>query len=165
MGPFVSGHISGSDAPWREQALVRHANMLLRSFRRTVGRDLLATGEDEMDNARRLFEAPFVVLSHGTQDDPVLNYGNAQALALWEMSFADFTRMPSRVTAEPVLREERERLLAIAAQKGFIDDYTGVRISSTGRRFLIKNAIIWNVADEDGARCGQAATFDRWSDI
>ncbi len=56
MGPFVSGHISGSDAPWREQALVTHANMLLRSFRRIVGRDLLATGEDETDNARRLFE-------------------------------------------------------------------------------------------------------------
>ncbi|MBX9759791.1 MAG: MEKHLA domain-containing protein [Beijerinckiaceae bacterium] len=145
--------------------MVRHANLLLRSFARVVGRDLLPSGDSEAENARALFEAPFVVLSHGLQDDPVLNYGNRQALTLWEMSFAELTRMPSRVTAEPMLREERERLLAIAAQKGFIDDYAGVRISATGRRFRIENAIIWNVTDETGARVGQAATFDRWTQV
>lgn len=151
-------------AIWREGSLVRHAAMLLRSFRSVVGRDLLPATADETDTARRLFEAPFAVLSHGVEADPVLNYGNRQALALWEMSFADFTRMPSRVTAEAMLRGERERLLAIAARKGFIDDYAGVRISSSGRRFRIENAIIWNVTDENGVRRGQAATFDRWSD-
>ena len=151
-------------APWRDPALVAHAHHLVRSFRRIVGRDLIAAGGDEIEHAQRLFEAPFVVLSHGVQNDPILNYGNARALTLWEMSFADFTRMPSRVTAEAMLREERERLLAIAARKGYIDDYYGVRISSTGRRFMISNAIIWNVTDEAGVRIGQAATFDRWSD-
>jgi hypothetical protein len=166
--------VSGSDtdttehgalAPWRDDNLVQHANRLVRSFRQVVGRDLIEQGPDALETARRLFEAPFVVLSHGVQDDPVLNYGNACALALWEMSFADFTLMPSRVTAEAMLREERERLLAIAALKGFIDDYAGVRISSSGRRFKIANAIIWNVTDEQGARVGQAATFDQWADI
>ncbi len=105
------------------------------------------------------------MLSHGLEDDPVLNYGNREALKLWDMSFPDFTRMPSRVTAEPVLREERERLLATAARKGFIDDYAGVRISATGRRFRIENAIIWNVVDDEGVRRGQAATFDRWQEL
>lgn len=155
----------GPDRIWRDENLVRHANMLLRSFRAAVGRDLAPAGPDEAENARRLFEAPFALLSHGVEDDPVLNYGNRQALTLWEMSFAAFTRMPSRVTAEPVLREERERLLATAARKGFIDDYAGVRISSAGRRFRIENAIIWNVMDEQGVRRGQAAMFDRWSDV
>lgn len=155
---------SSGVAPWNAPALVAHAAHLLRSFRAIVGRDLIEPEGDDLGRARRLFEAPFVVLSHGVQDDPILNYGNARALALWEMSFADFTLMPSRVTAEAMLREERERLLAIAAQKGFIDDYSGVRISSTGRRFMIANAIIWNVTDENGNRIGQAATFDRWSD-
>ncbi len=154
-----------SDALWRNEGLIGHANLLLRSFRRVVGRDLTTCGADDVENARRLFNAPFAVLSHGIEADPVLNYGNARALALWEMRFADFVRMPSRLTAEPVLREDRERLLAIAAQKGFIDDYAGVRISSTGRRFRIENAIIWNVTDEDGARRGQAAMFDRWSGV
>lgn len=156
---------SGAAEVWRGEVLVWRANMLLRSFRAVVGRDLIASGPDEILNARRLFEAPFALLSHGVEDDPVLNYGNRQALALWEMSFAEFTAMPSRATAEAVLREERERLLAIAARKGFIDDYAGVRISSAGRRFRIENAIIWNVTDEQGVRRGQAATFDRWSDV
>lgn len=151
--------------PWRREPIVRHSGLLLRSFARIVGRDLLPAGPGGIDAARALFEAPFVVLSHGLEDDPVLNYGNRQALALWEMSFADFTRMPSRVTAEPVLREERERLLATAARKGFIDDYAGVRVSSTGRRFHIENAIIWNVVDDEGVRRGQAATFDRWQEL
>lgn len=152
-------------APWRDPALVAHANHLLRSFRRFVGRDLIAAESAPIEHAKRLFEAPFVVLSHGVQDDPILNYGNARALALWEMSFGDFTRMPSRVTAEAMLRDERERLLAMAARQGYIDDYSGVRISSTGRRFMISNAIIWNVTDEAGVRIGQVATFDRWSDV
>lgn len=148
--------------PWRDPAMVRHAGLLLRSYRRLLARDLLPPDTDEAGQARRLFEAPFAVLSHGVEDDPVLNYGNRRSLELWEMSFADFTRMPSRATAEPMLRQERERLLAIAAEKGFIDDYAGVRISSTGRRFRIENAIIWNLFDDDGRRRGQAATFDRW---
>lgn len=154
---------TGDEHVWSDAALVRHANRLAASFRRIVGRDLVAPSRDPRDVARRLFEAPFALLSHGVQEDPVLNYGNCTALKLWEMRFEDFTRMPSRVTAEQMLREERERLLAMAAQKGFIDDYAGVRISSTGRRFRIENAIIWNVLDEDGARLGQAATFDRWA--
>lgn len=152
-------------ASWSRADLVRHAVRLTHSFRQVVGRDLIEPGHDGDEAAKRLFEAPVVVLSHGVQDDPVLNYGNARALALWEMSFADFTRMPSRVTAEAMLREERERLLEIAARKGFIDDYAGVRISSAGRRFMIENAIIWNVLDEQGVRVGQAATFDRWFDL
>ena len=152
-------------APWRDAGLVRHAARLARSFRQVVGRDLIEPRDDTIETAQRLFEAPFAVLSHGVQDDPVLNYGNACALALWEMNFYDFTQMPSRVTAEAMLREERERLLEIAARKGFIDDYAGVRISFTGRRFMIENAIIWNVMDEQGAWVGQAATFERWSDL
>jgi len=32
-----------------------------------------------------MFEAPFVLISHGTEDDPILNYGNRVALWLWQM--------------------------------------------------------------------------------
>jgi len=38
-----------------------------------------------------------------------------------------------------------------------------VRIASTGRRFLVENALIWNVVDEKGQRVGQAATFSQWT--
>ncbi len=55
-------------------------------------------------------------------------------------------------------------MLAIAAvtRYGFIDDYAGVRIARTGRRFRIRQATVWNLFDEHGQRCGQAATFARW---
>jgi hypothetical protein len=38
--------------------------------------------------------------------------------------------------------------------RGFIDDYAGVRIARTGRRFLIQRATVWNLTDDQGQRCG-----------
>ncbi len=102
------------------------------------------------------------MVSHGTEADPVLNYGNAAALALWEMSWDELTRTPSRLTAEAPNREERARLLGAVTQHGFIDDYSGIRISKTGRRFRIAQATVWNLLSETGQPCGQAAMFARW---
>jgi hypothetical protein len=113
----------------------------------------------------KLFRAPFVLVSHGTEADPVLNYGNAAALALWEMSWEELTRTPSRLTAEAPNREERARLLEAVTLRGFIDDYSGVRISKAGRRFRISRATVWNLLTADGKPCGQAAMFDRWEFI
>jgi len=117
---------------------------------------------EDWELARRLYEAPFVLVSHGTQLDPILNYGNAAAQLLWEMSWEELTRTPSRLTAETLERDERARLLAAVAAQGFIDDYAGVRISKTGRRFLIHRATVWNLITEEGESCGQAATFSVW---
>ncbi|MDB5651896.1 MAG: hypothetical protein JWL62_3416 [Hyphomicrobiales bacterium] len=150
---------------WRSPELIVQARNILHSFRRVVGRDLLASSGDESVDAQALFDAPFVVLSHGTQADPVLNYGNALALKLWEMPFDRFTATPSRLTAELMLREDRQRLLETAARQGYIDDYSGVRISATGRRFYIKDVVLWNVSDDSGRMLGQAATFDKWAPV
>ena len=141
---------------------VEHVLLLLDSFARLLGRELIARDGSATEQATRLFQTPFVVVSHGTEADPVLNYGNAAALALWEMSWGELTRTPSRLTAEPVHRDERARLLARTREHGFVDDYSGIRISKTGRRFRIEQAIVWNLTDATGAYCGQAATFDRW---
>jgi len=115
--------------------------------------------------ARNIFHAPFVVMSHGMEADPVLNYGNAAALALWEMSWEELTRTPSRLTAEAPNREERAKLLEAVTRRGFIDDYSGVRISKSGRRFRISRATVWNLLTADGKPCGQAAMFNRWEFI
>jgi hypothetical protein len=37
-----------------------------------------------------------------------------------------------------------------------------VRVSKSGRRFIIEKATVWNLLDEVGAPCGQAATFGNW---
>ena len=142
-----------------------HVQWLLDSFARLLGRELMARAGSVEEQAERLFQAPFVVVSHGTEADPILNYGNAAALALWEMDFATLTQTPSRLTAEPVHRDERARLLERTRRDGYVDDYAGIRISSTGRRFRIEQAIVWNLVDAAGIHRGQAATFDRWTPL
>lgn len=143
-------------------AWIARTRALLDSFRRTTGAELLPRCNDPRDEADRLFAAPFVVVAHGPETDPILNYANRAGLALWEMPAADFIRTPSRLTAEPTLRAAREKLLAETARKGFVAGYEGVRIGATGRRFLIQDVTIWNVADANGVAAGQAATFARW---
>lgn len=135
---------------------------IVRSFRHWLGYDLLGPGIPDEEVARRLFEAPFVQVSHGTEADPVLNYGNRMALQLWGVDFETLTQMPSRLTAEPMERSERARMLERVSTRGFIDDYAGVRISHGGRRFRIENAIVWNLIDADGSPAGQAAMFREW---
>jgi hypothetical protein len=115
--------------------------------------------------ARWIWDAPFVVLSHGCEADPILSYGNRAALGLFELSWAELTRMRSWLTAESPEREERTRLLERVMAQGYIDDYAGVRVSRTGRRFLIEGATVWNLIETDGRLVGQAATFSRWRPV
>lgn len=146
-------------------AWVARARVILDSYERTVTRPLMSRAGDELEDARLLYAAPFAVLSHGTQADPILDYGNRVALTLWETTPDVLITTPSRLTAEPVLQEAREKFLAEVARIGFVTGYSGVRISSTGRRFLIKNVTVWNLADAQGRPAGQAAAFDTWHDL
>ena len=143
---------------WTKPAIIKWTQLLLNSYERKVGRTLIERKGDAVEQAKALFFAPFVVVSHGVEDDPILNYGNQTALELWEMSWEHFTQTPSRLTAEPANQDQRRQMLAQAAKQGFIDNYQGVRINSQGRRFLIKAAIVWNIVDTE-TKYGQAATF------
>lgn len=148
---------------WTDPASMEWAQLLLDSFRHWTGRELLERAGDRVHQAHALFLSPFIVVSHGMEEDPLLNYGNQAALDLWEMTWDQFVQTPSRLTAEPVNRAEREWMLAQAKARGYLDTYRGVRMTSTGRRFLVENALIWNVVDAEGRRVGQAATFSTWT--
>jgi len=148
---------------WQWPFVIEWTQLLLTSFRHWTGRDLIERGGTQLDESQRLFDSPFAVVSHGLQEDPVLNYGNRQALWLWEMEWDDLTTTPSRLTAEPINQAERARMLKRAADQGFIDDYQGIRISKTGRRFFVERAVVWNVVDDTLHHYGQAATFSVWS--
>ncbi len=143
--------------------LIKHVLRMLHSYRHWTGRELIPVANSPEKCSLELFHQPFIVLSHGTQEDPVLNYGNKAALDLWEATWEEFTSMPSRLTAEPIDREERARLLAQVKHHGYTDTYRGVRISRSGRRFLIEQATVWNIVDENNQYVGQAATFNRWT--
>jgi hypothetical protein len=147
---------------WQEPQLIDWIEILLASYRQLLGRELIECSGSRLEKAKLLYAAPFVVVSHSTQSDPVLNYGNQVALDLWEMNWTKFTQTPSRSTAEPVNQAAREVMMAQVLRQGFVENYRGVRISSSGRRFEIDRAIIWNLTDFQGQPCGQAATFATW---
>jgi hypothetical protein len=136
-----------------------HSSLILDNYRRCFGDDLVVRGRGEVV---ALMKARFVVLSHGTQADPIFNYGNDAALALFEMDWATLTALPSRCSAEPMHRAERERLLCEVQKQGYSDAYGGVRVSASGRRFRITGARIWMLLDAAGMTVGQAATFSQW---
>jgi predicted DNA-binding protein (UPF0251 family) len=137
-----------------------HVKLLLDSFKKFVNRDLIERTGDAEDDFRIINNSSIIVASHNGAEDPILNFGNQAALNLWELEWDEFVKVPSRKTAELDLREKREEMLKIAEKNGFFDNYEGVRISATGKRFMIKKAIIWNVINEAGEKVGQAATFN-----
>ena len=146
--------------PWQQDKIVRHSQLMMSSFERLTGRTLLNTSPDT-DIAQALFEAEFALVSHGIEADPIFNYGNYKALQLWELSWEEFTSMPSRKSAQELVQEERNQLLSETTAKGF-NNYSGVRISSSGKHFYIEDGIIWNLLDTKNQYCGQAAMFSNY---
>jgi len=138
-----------------------HIELLLNSYRSLLGRPLLEPSAG-LPLGQQVFEADFALLSHNTDADPLFNYANQTALDLFELSWSEFVGLPSRFSAEPVNREERERLLNQVASQGYIDNYAGVRIAKSGKRFLIERAVVWNVYDNQRNYYGQAACFSDW---
>lgn len=149
-------------APLTPSAYVR---LLIASHRALTGRDLLPPALSPAAAAHALFDAPFVVLAHDTAADPVFVYANRAAQECFAMAHDQIIGLPSRYSAEPVARDERQRLLDRVSAHGYIDDYRGVRIASNGQRFEVRNATVWNVLDDDGQVVGQAATFSEWREI
>lgn len=143
--------------------LTRHGNLLISSFQRQTGQMLPGSGAANNINSEQLYHAPYAVVSHDTRAVPVFNYGNRTALTLFELSWNQFTQLPSYKSAEPSSRDERERLLLEVSRNGFIDDYRGIRISASGKRFRIEAAVVWDVIDSRNVHVGQAALLKRWT--
>ena len=142
--------------------LLRHVGILRASFHHWTGKSLL---DDNLDDASALIAlagAPFSLVSHGIGAEPVFNYANQLALQLFEMSWEEFTALPSRLSAEAPNQAERARLLEEVTRQGYIDNYCGIRIAKSGRRFMIRDATIWNLLTPEGEYYGQAALIRQW---
>jgi MEKHLA domain len=150
----------GEDNDWA----AAHVGLLDANYTRRVGRVLLPrhSGETDRAHARRLYEAPFVVLSHDAGDDPRFTYANLTAQRLFERPWDSLVGLPSRLSAEADEREARAVLLERVRRDGFIDDYTGIRVARSGHRFRIAATTVWNLEDATGRRVGQAAMFSAW---
>ncbi len=131
-----------------------HAQLLTNSYAQLLGRSLYRYVEPQA-----LYHAPFPILSHSTDEYPILTYANLAAQELWQIGWLELTQMPSRLTAEPQHRDARAAMFDRMRQQGFIDDYSGIRITATGKRFEIRNAVVWTLRDAQGEKQGEAATF------
>jgi hypothetical protein len=150
-------------SPWLDDRVVQRCRILADSFQRVFARPVIPQPPaDDRALAQALYDAPVVIVSHGDEPDPVFWFANRTAQRLWEVAWADFIRMPSRQSVESGGHEERERLLARTRACGGIDDYQGVRISASGRRFRIQDVAFFNLSAPSGALVGQAAVFATW---
>jgi hypothetical protein len=139
--------------------------IILESYRRIVGQQLVPTRLDAAQAVRWLYEAaPFCVLAHDTSADPCFIYANKAAQRCFEYPWAEFTALPSRLSAEAPDRTERQTLLDRVARDGFAGCYRGLRVSRSGRRFFIEDGTVWQLLDSRGGLHGQGAMFPRWHD-
>lgn len=140
--------------------------LMAGSYERLLGQPLLPQPMPVQAATRWLYEeAPFAVLAHNTDPDPRFIYGNKAAQRRFEYSWEEITRLPSRLSAEAPNREERERFLERVRKSGFETGYRGVRITKSGKRFMIEQATLWELRDETGTQRGQAVVIPRTSDL
>ncbi len=152
------------DPPWLkadQQALVAK---LLQSHQWAFQRPLIASARQQplRLSCQELFACGFPVLAHDGGPEPKLTYANAAALGLWDAPWDELVGLPSRLTAPTAEQAERSLALNKAKSEDAIEGYSGIRISRKGRRFMIQNARIWTLWDEQQHACGQAASFSNW---
>lgn len=141
--------------------LLKQSQLLVTSYHHWTGLNLI--DDSDGDLVQVLQNAPYAVASHNADADPLFNYANQQALHLFGMQAEDMLALPSRYSAETMLREARAEFLHQVATHGYIDDYSGVRIAKDGSRFLIEQATVWNVIDiKTKEHFGQAVIIKAW---
>lgn len=142
--------------------LKEYLHQITHSLKKLANIEIVDFSLSLEEQAKQVFNSNYVLLAHNGANEPVFNYANKTALKLFEMSWDEFTNMPSKYSAESDERGKREQFLAEVAEKGYSKNYSGIRISKTGKRFEIKNVMLWNVYDSENNRIGQAALFDEY---
>lgn len=140
--------------------LITTLSLLDNTYRHWTGERLPCALIDPHSRAAWIHqEAPYSLVFHNNDDDPVFTYGNDCALRCFKYSREVFCGMPSRFSASRVDREARQALLKVVTTRGMASGYTGYRVDRHGQPFMIYDGLVWEVLDETGTRLGQAALF------
>jgi PAS domain-containing protein len=145
----------------RPDTWAARAAVILDSFRRLLGRELIGRTGDAGEDARRLFELPLGVLAHDTATTPLLDWANRAAAAAFDATPEELLGRPSAATAPADASADRERLFETLRRHGFVTGYTGMRITTTGRRFLIEDVTVLELRDGRGNPAGHAAIIGK----
>ncbi|KAK3252267.1 hypothetical protein CYMTET_38430 [Cymbomonas tetramitiformis] len=149
--------------PYTKADVVMHSLKLIETYKKATGEPLL-TGLDISTAAKALYEADFLLLSHGSGDNPHFDYANKKALEVFEMTWAQMQETPSSKSAADAaeIQEDRRRALAQAETDGVCKGYSGLRVSTSGREFRIEDGVIWTLLGADDQKVGQAAFVPKW---
>ena len=104
----------------------------------------------------------FAVLSHGNQTDPIYNYANSAGFLVFRWPEEKYYKLPSRYSAPAgAARQTREMTIenAVAQDVTYID--LAVRVRYPNDTVTLRDAVLWNVYDDDGNRVGQTVLFDK----
>lgn len=162
------GDSPGAQTPWRRPEVIHLSAAMAQSYETFFGegllddRALVSPGTDE-GLAQALYVADFPLLCHDCSHDPLFCYANVAAQRLWARPWEGFCGLPSRLSAPAGGRRERAASLSEVESSGFIDGYSGERISADGQVFWIDNVQVWTVTDAGGSHLGQAARIGSWS--
>lgn len=132
---------------------------ILDSYARLLGRELIPRSGDAAEDARRLFDLPLAVLAHDTAPQPRLDWANRAAARAFDATPESLLGRPSADTAPADAVADRHRLFAALACRGFVTGYAGVRVSLTGRRFVIDDVTVLELTDAAGRPAGHAAVI------
>lgn len=156
-----------NNLPWQEESVIKQSQLILNSFEYWFKHSLfeekglpnIKSSPESM--AKQLFKAPFYLVSIGRENIPIFNYGNQKALELWELTWDEFTRFPSPKSSETKYQEERNRILAESTDKGYKTGFSGIRITSTGKRYKKENVTLWNLINDKQEYFGKAAIWNQ----
>lgn len=138
---------------------ITRAREILDSYQRLLGRELIDRSGDAAEDARRLFDLPLAVLAHDIAPQPLLDWANQAAARAFDATPESLLGRPSATTAPADAVADRGKLFEALARDGFVTGYSGVRVSLTGRRFIIDDVTVFEVTDAAGRPAGHAAVI------
>ena len=157
--------------------ILTHIRLVDNSLRLWTGKGVLermgmtTVDADQRDDQNGDYEQVYlndryVLITHGTEDDPIYNFANRAALAAFWRPWDDMVRLPSSqsVVLRSVDASKRIELMKSVTDNNYVENATGIRVRDDGKFIQLVDAVVWNIVDDDDDRTyiGQAAFFDRY---
>ena len=89
----------------------------------------------------------YVLISHGTEDDPIYNFSNIAGLEAFHRTWEEVRKIPSR---ESVVLQSSDEKIRISLMKnvtanGFVEGATGIRVRGDGQFIRLVDAVVSTV--------------------
>lgn len=136
---------NGSNSTVGIQDKSRHVSILDMSLKKLTGRgvyDRMNIPQGALQEV--LSNNRFVLISHGTQKDPIYNFGNTACLEAFVRTWQELCRIPSRESVVTRSQDDalRIELMNNVTNNGFVEGATGIRVTGDGRLIRLVDAVV-----------------------